>query len=126
MIKAKADLEIRTNRHQTPLLLAIAKLNSPVIELLVENCKKDNLKKNLIFLFLDANVNSYDEDMDTGLHLVLNEASLDKNSDRNSSPVKIKLSDLTKIFENLSDCKIISQVKFKLNYFENKNFFQVS
>ncbi|RNA13477.1 E3 ubiquitin- ligase MIB2-like, partial [Brachionus plicatilis] len=90
LVKAKADLEMRTNRHQTPLLLAIAKLNSPIIELLVENY---------------ANVNSYDEDMETGLHLVLNEASVEKRS----SPVKIKLSELDKALDSLSECKIMSQ-----------------
>lgn len=53
--------------------------------------------------------------MDTGLHLVLNEASLDKNSDKNSSPVKIKICDLNKVLENISDCKILSQVEFLLS-----------
>lgn len=55
LIRAKADLEMRTNRNQTALLLAIAKFCIPIIELLVENCKffvkfkiwKNVLKKNL-------------------------------------------------------------------------------
>lgn len=55
-------------------------------------------------------MNTYDEDMDTGLHLVLNESSLDKNSDKMQSPFKIKLNDLKKAFESLHECDYVSQV----------------
>ncbi|CAF0849336.1 unnamed protein product [Brachionus calyciflorus] len=95
LLKAKVDLEMRTNRNQTALLLAISKFNFPIIEILVENY---------------ANVNAYDEDMDTGLHLISNETIYDKNSEKNSSPAKIKLSDLNKAIENLNQCEFISEV----------------
>ena len=36
LVQSKADKEILNNRRQTPLLLAVAQLHAPIIELLVE------------------------------------------------------------------------------------------
>jgi E3 ubiquitin-protein ligase mind-bomb len=39
LLLTKADKEILNNRRQTPLLLAVAQLHAPIIELLVEKSK---------------------------------------------------------------------------------------
>jgi E3 ubiquitin-protein ligase mind-bomb len=36
LLQSRADKEIINNRRQTPLLLAVAQLHAPIIELLVE------------------------------------------------------------------------------------------
>lgn len=63
----------------------------------------------IIYLILDADVNSYDEDYDTCLHLVLNEI-LEKESNLVQSPTKSKVANLDQALNCLSDCKNISEV----------------
>lgn len=36
LIESRADKEVLNNRRQTPLLLSVAQLHAPIIELLVE------------------------------------------------------------------------------------------
>ena len=54
--QGRADIEIRNNRQQTPLLLAVAQGHMPIIELLIQH---------------GANINVEDEDGDSCLHLSL-------------------------------------------------------
>lgn len=44
-LESRADKEILNNRRQTPLLLAVAQLHAPIIELLVEKSNKKNIFK---------------------------------------------------------------------------------
>lgn len=55
-MKGQADIEIRNNRQQTPLLLAVSQGHTSIIELLVTR---------------GANINVKDEDGDTCLHVAL-------------------------------------------------------
>jgi ankyrin repeat protein len=65
LISFKVDIEILNNKKQTPLLLAVTQFNVPMIELFVEN---------------GANLNAFDEDGDTCLHLLLNERISNKDT----------------------------------------------
>ena len=49
LLQSKADIEILNNRRQTPLLLAVAQLHAPIIELLVEKSKKTGVNKKSMF-----------------------------------------------------------------------------
>jgi ankyrin repeat protein len=44
LLQTKADKEILNNRRQTPLLLSVAQLHAPIIELLVEKSNKNLFK----------------------------------------------------------------------------------
>ena len=55
-VQNRAEVDIRNNRRQTPLLLAVSQGHTPLIELLVHE---------------KANINVHDEDGDTCLHLAL-------------------------------------------------------
>ena len=91
LLQSRADKEILNNRRQTPLLLAVAQLHASIIELLVE-------KK--------ANVNAFDEDGDTCLHLLLNEKLTTSDLTGNSKQVNDKLIDP----KDLRDCKLLQMV----------------
>lgn len=67
--QSHAEVDIRNNRQQTPLLLAVSQGHVAVIELLVKE---------------KANINVQDEDGDTCLHLALMRQSVatEKDSSR--------------------------------------------
>lgn len=69
-LQGHADLEVRNNRQQTPLLLAVSQGHTALIELLVSQ---------------GARVNVADEDGDTCLHLALMRQTV--ASERESSPM---------------------------------------
>lgn len=53
LVQSKADKEILNNRRQTPLLLAVAQLHAPIIELLVEkSIRLVLLEYNIINIFI--------------------------------------------------------------------------
>ncbi|KAI0220924.1 E3 ubiquitin-protein ligase MIB2 [Lamellibrachia satsuma] len=64
-LMGKADLEVKNNRHQTALLLAASQGHTELIELLVAN---------------NADVNAWNEDGDTTLHVVLSRSLRDNLS----------------------------------------------
>ena len=68
--QGQADIEIRNNRQQTPLLLAVSQGHTGLIELLVSK---------------GADVNVEDEDGDTCLHLGLMRQSV--STEREDSPM---------------------------------------
>ena len=75
LLQGKADIEIRNNRKQTPVLLAVSQGHTTLIELLVTK---------------NADVNVVDEDGDTCLHLALMRQTVATEVD--SSPVLAKVS----------------------------------
>lgn len=71
-----ANIEIRNNRQQTPLLLAVSQGHTSIIELLITK---------------EANVNVTDEDGDTCLHLALMRQTV--ATEKDSSPMLDSVSD---------------------------------
>ena len=80
--QGQANIEIRNNRQQTPLLLAVSQGHTSILELLVAK---------------GADVNVEDEDGDTCLHLALMRHNLP--SEREDSPML----DSVRSIENVGD-----------------------
>lgn len=73
ILQGEADIEVRNNRQQTPLMLAVTQAHTPVVNLLLEK---------------GARVATHDEDGDSPLHLVL--LRLNQNMAANSAHTATK------------------------------------
>ena len=118
LLQSRADKEIINNRRQTPLLLAVAQLHAPIIELLVEKSKLNSLYVNrmcAIYILrelsyiLEANVNAFDEDGDTCLHLLLND-KLTSSELTGLNAKQVSVSANANEQKDLKDCKILMMV----------------